>query len=579
MNITLARIPFCPLAIACLAFLGHTRAADALRPNIIVIMADDVGFSDLGCYGGEIDTPNLDLLAANGLRFTQFYNAGRCCPTRASLLTGLYPHQAGMGHMTNARKLEGYQGELNRHCVTLAEVLKPAGYRAYAVGKWHVARNTKPAGPKHNWPLQRGFDRFYGTIAAAGSYFDPGTLTRDNDALSPYSDAGYRPAEFYYTDAITDHATRFIAEHVRDYPGRPLFMYVAYTAAHWPLHAKERDIAKYRGRYDAGYDPIRQARLQKQKRLGLVDDACALSPGLGNWTMVEHRDWEARCMEVYAAQIDCMDQGVGRIVDELRKHGRLDDTLLFFLQDNGGAGEVYGRTEMMTRPAGPVLPPIPLDALRQDVRPTQNRAGMPTMKGPNIMPGPVDTFFSYGEAWASVSNTPFRGLKRFVHEGGIATPLIVHWPARIKDRGSLRNAPGHVMDILATCLDVSGASYPTEKEGNSIKPLEGRSLVPVFDNFVLNHEALYWEHEGSRAVRMGKWKLVAQGPSGQWELYDIEADRAETNNLAEQKKGLVSELIAKWEAYATRTNVLPWVWDPPYRQVTKSASGEPQPRR
>ncbi len=558
----------------CLALLLLASSAVPLvaaekppRPNIIVILSDDMGFSDLGCYGGEIQTPQLDALAAGGVRFTQFYNTARCCPTRASLLTGLYPHQAGIGHMTEDKGLEGFQGELNRRCATIAEVLQPAGYRTYALGKWHVARNTKPDGPRHNWPLQRGFSRFYGTITGAGSFFDPGTLTRDNTALSPFADPEYRPAQFYYTDAISDHAVRFLAEHQRDQSAQPFFMYVAYTAAHWPMHALEKDIAKYRGKYGGGYEPIRQARLAKARQLGLIDPQWERAATAGDWDKVEHKAWESRCMEVYAAMIDAMDQGIGRIVAELKKQGQLDNTLLLFLQDNGGCAETIGRRGNTTRPEKPTLPAIPLTALRQDVIPKQNRAGVPTLNGPGVMPGPEDTYIAYGQGWANVSNTPFREYKHWVHEGGISTPLIAHWPAGIAARGVLRHQPGHLIDIMATCVDVAGATYPAERNGEKITPLEGRSLKPAFASEArdaLARDAIYWEHEGNRAIRADAWKLVAKGPGAPWELYDMVHDRTEQRDLASAEPARVKELSTKWETWARRAHVLPWPWTPQY---------------
>ncbi len=349
------------------ATTGQTPAP--ARPNIVVILSDDMGFSDLGCYGGEIQTPNLDRLAGGGLRFTQFYNTARCCPTRACLLSGLYPHQAGVGHMTEDKGLDGFRGDLNPNCLTIAQVLHEAGYATYAVGKWHVTRYTAPDGQKHNWPLQRGFDRYYGTLQGAGSYFDPGTLARDNTMISPFADPEYRPQQFYYTDAISDHAIHFIDEHHKSKPDRPFFMYVAFTAAHWPMHAPEESVAKYKGKYDGGYEPVRRARFERLKKMGLIRPDCELSPQAGDWEKVEHKAWEARCMEVYAAMIDRMDAGIGRIVNQLEKDHLLDNTLILFLQDNGGCAEAIGRTEDMSRPEKPTLPPIPADQVRLDVRP------------------------------------------------------------------------------------------------------------------------------------------------------------------------------------------------------------------
>lgn len=437
--------PFLPFArlLPCLSVLTMAGSvfADsppAKRPNIVVILSDDMGFSDLGCYGSEIQTPNLDALAHDGVRFTQFYNTARCCPTRAALLTGVYSHQAGIGHMTADKGLDAFSGELNNRCVTIAEVLKPSGYRNYAVGKWHVCRNTTAEGSKHDWPLQRGFERYYGTIAGAGSYFDPDTLTRDNQPTSPFADSDYHPASFYYTDAIADNAVRFATEHARDRSGEPFFMYVAFTAAHWPLQAKENDIAKYKGQYDGGYGAIRQARFAKAAKLGVIDPGWVISPTAGDWDAVRDKTWEARCMEVYAAQVDCLDQGVGRIVDALKKNGQFDNTLLLFLQDNGGCAEDIGREGKAERSGNPSLPVISAEALRTEVIPKQTREGFPILNGKAVLPGPADTYISYGEGWANVSNTPFRLYKHFDHEGGVSTPLIAHWPAGIARRDATR---------------------------------------------------------------------------------------------------------------------------------------------
>lgn len=558
------------LLVVILASPVSLPAAEAPhRPNIVVILSDDMGFSDLGCYGGEIQTPNLDKLAAGGLRFTQFYNTARCCPTRASLLTGLYPHQAGIGHMMEDKGKDSYRGDLNTRCLTIAEALKPAGYRNYAVGKWHVTRHTKPDGPKHNWPLQRGFDRFYGTIHGAGSFYDPFTLTRDNNQISPHADPKYKPTTYYYTDAISDNAVRYIQHHHHDHDDKPFFLYVAYTAAHWPMHALEKDIAKYKGKYDSGYEQIRQVRLEKARKLGLIDEKWAMSPPAGDWTKVKDKAWEARCMEVYAAMIDNMDQGIGRIVEGLRHTGQFDNTLVLFLQDNGGCAEPFGRAAPKTqkeqaRGDKPTLPPMKPEELPKAMVPPQTRDGWPVLMGPGVLPGPADTFIAYGQGWANVSNTPFREYKHWVHEGGISTPLIVHWPAGIKARGELRHQPGHLIDVMATCVDVAGAKYPAENQGGKITPLEGRSLVPAFANNIIEREAIYWEHEGNRAIRVDKWKAVAKSPAGKWELYDMDADRTELHDQAAKESERVKEMVEKWEAWAKRANVLPWIWEPAY---------------
>ncbi len=534
------------------------------RPNIVVILSDDMGYTDIGCYGSEINTPNLDALADGGLRFTQFYNTARCCPTRATLLTGLYAHQAGIGHMMGDKGQDGYRGNLNEHCVTIAQVLGPAGYRNYAVGKWHVTLDRGPEGPKHNWPLERGFDRYYGTIHGGGSYFDPSTLTRDNTQISPYADPEYTPKTFYYTDAISHHAAQFVDDHAEQHAEAPFFMYVAYTAAHWPMHALPEDIARYRHKYDAGYEPIRRTRFEKAARLGVIDRRHGLSPQAGDWNQVEDKAWEAAGMEVYAAMVDRMDQGIGKIVEALRRNGQLDNTLVLYMQDNGGCAENTGR---MPRDGHPNIaradkPPLaPLDAaalLPPNSVPPQTRDGHPVRMGNRVMPGPADTFLAYGRGWANVSNTPFREYKHWVHEGGISTPLVAHWPARIKTGGQLRQQPSHLIDIMATCLDISGATYPEQHGGHAIVPPEGKSLVPAFEDRPIEREALFWEHERNRAVRVGNWKLVAKGARGAWELYDLSVDRAELNNLAETYPERVKSMAKRWERWAVRAKVKPY---------------------
>lgn len=554
------------LLCALLASLGTRLHAAAPRPNIIVIMSDDVGYSDIGCYGGEIRTPHLDALAQGGVRFTRFYNTARCCPTRAALLTGLYSHQAGIGHMVDDRSSTSsaaYTGELSDKAVTLAETLKSAGYATYMAGKWHVTKITKPRihTDKHNWPRQRGFDRFYGTIHGAGSFFDPNTLTRDNDFVSPYADPEYQPHEFYYTDAINDQAARFVTEHKKRSPKQPFFLYMAHTAAHWPMHAKESDIAKYSGRYDAGYDAIRAARLEKMKQLGLLDPRWQISPQAGDWSNVANKQWEARCMEVFAAMLDCMDQGIGRLVATLKMNGQLDNTLILYLQDNGGCEEGIGRNgNFKPRSDAPTLPPLANDFLQPDMIPKQTRDGHPVRQGVGVMPGAADTFIAYGKAWANVSNTPFREYKHWQHEGGISTPLIAHWPKGIANslHGKLETQPAHLIDIMATCVDLAGAAYPKEFNGLTIHPMEGVSLAPAFAGQSINRsQPLFWEHEGNRAILAGDWKLVAKHP-GPWELYDIAADRTEMHDLAKQQPERVHELSAQWDAWAKRVGAMPW---------------------
>ncbi len=572
------KMPCARLLLLCAVLvLAGTQAGAAPRPNIILIMSDDVGYSDVGCYGSEIATPTLDALAQGGVRFTQFYNTARCCPTRAALLTGLYAHQAGIGHMMDDRSAQAgaaYTGDLSKRAVTIAEALKSAGYATYMAGKWHVTKQTKPAGEaeKHNWPKQRGFDRFYGTIHGAGSFFDPNTLVRDNAFISPFADDEYKPAEFYYTDAINDHAARFITEHQERSAEKPFFLYLAHTAAHWPMQAKDADLAKYKGRYDAGYDAIRAARLEKMRRLGLLDPRWPVSPQAGDWSAVKNKAWEARCMEVYAAMLDCMDQGIGRLVETLKKNGQLENTLILYLQDNGGCAENMGRNgPFKPRAEAPTLPPLANDFLQPDMIPKQTRDGFPVRQGAGVMPGGADTYIGYGRNWARVSNTPFREYKHWEHEGGISTPLIAHWPRGIagERRGKLEAQPAHLIDIMATCVDLAGAKYPAEFSGQKIQPLEGVSLAHAFAGQPLKRaQPIFWEHEGNRAIRVGDWKLVSKHPGG-WELYDLAADRTETRDLAAQQPERAKEMAALWEAWAQRVGIRPW----------PLGGGEAQPRK
>ncbi len=551
------------LAITLLVLISGSLFAQ--RPNIVLILSDDMGYSDIGCYGSEIKTPVLDGLAKNGLKFTQFYNTGRCCPTRASLLTGLYPHQAGIGHMVADRGVAGYRGELNDSCATIAEVLQPKGYSTYCVGKWHVTGRTFPETEtgKFNWPLQRGFDRYYGIINGASSLWDPNSLTRDNKSITIRSDGEYQPREpYHFTDAVSDNAVKFIDEHSDD---KPFFMYVAYTAAHWPMHARDRDIQKYEGVYDDGYQGIRQARYEKMRALGVISKEAELSPAVGDWTSVEDKEWESACMEVYAAMVDQMDQGIGRIVEALRKDGKLDNTLIMFMQDNGGCAEAAGRNtkgQRSLRAAGPTLPVIPDDLQHyQASAPSQTRDGYPVRRG-HVMPGPADTYIGYGKNWANVSNTPFREYKHYVHEGGISTPLVVHWPMGIEAKDELRSEPSHLVDLMATCLDVASVGYPETLGNNSLTPLEGLSLRPVFQGQQLDRKMLFFEHEGNRALRIGEWKLVAKGRHGQdevkWELFNISNDRSEMHDLSAVEPERFQRMQKMWREKATAAKALPW---------------------
>ncbi len=495
------------------------------RPNIILMMADDMGFSDIGCYGSEIATPNLDRLARNGTRLTQFYNTARCCPTRAALLTGVYNHQAGIGHMVQETSHPSYRGFLNDSCVTIAEVMKAAGYRTAMSGKWHVGEN------RPHWPTDRGFERYFGLISGASNYFklqEGRQMALDDKPFTPSGE------KFYMTDAFTDHAIDFISGFKQD----PYFLYLAYTSPHWPLHAFPEDIAKYRGKYKKGWDALRRERHERQVRMGIVDAKWKVTdrdPKVPAWELEANQDDMDLRMAVYAAQIDRMDQNIGRLLKHLEATKQLDNTLIMFLADNGGCAEENIANE------------------------NKNPAG------------PVDSFTSYHTGWANASNTPFRLYKHWVHEGGISSPFIAHWPARIRKGGTIdTRQPAHLIDVMATCMDAGGASYPASAK----IPLAGKSMLPIFEGRKRpGHEFIAWEHEGNRAIRQGDWKLVSQRP-GEWELYDLAADRTETNNLASKQPDRVQTMATLWDGWAKRCGVLPWdQYQQLLRQQKKNAKG------
>jgi len=516
------------------------------RPNIIVIMVDDMGFSDISSYGGEISTPNLNQLAENGLRFTQFYNAGRCCPSRASLQTGLYAHKTGLGYMTaQDYGLPGYRADLSLDCITIAEALKMAGYGTYAAGKWHVNRDFGQDGPKHNWPLQRGYDKFFGTLIAAGSYWNPLTLVEGNDYIEP-------EADFYYTEAITEKAVEYINQHEDT---APFFLYVAYTATHWPLHAREQAIAKYKGRFSKGWDQLRLERYERMINMGVIDSSWQLSPRDEHavpWEHVKNQAWQQTRMEAYAGTIDHVDTGVGELVQALKSKGAFDNTIIFFLSDNGGdyTEHLNGEIGNTGKPWG-IMRYVPL----------RTKDGDPVIAGdfPGIALGPENTYGSYGLIWANLSNTPFKKFKTYAHEGGIATPLIVHWPKGIVDKNQWRKQPAHIIDIMATSLDLANLEYPSTFKGHSLEPLDGKSLLGVLQqDHPMEREALFWEHQGNKAVRADDWKLVYSYGEDDWELYDLHSDRTETQNLAEQFPEKVEHLKELYELWANESNVLPW---------------------
>ena len=526
------------------------------RPNILVILVDDLGYSDLGCYGGEIRTPNLDRLAAEGLRFNHFYNTSRSCPTRASLLTGLYQHQAGIGRMTFDDHLPGYRGTLSRDAVTIAEVLKEAGYRTSMIGKWHVAETPLRRDQRQwlahqvyhetfsdlaNYPVNRGFDTHYGIIYGVVDHFDPFSLVEGEVPIKEV------PEGFYMTQALSDRAVREVEEYAKD--DRPFFMYLAYTAPHWPLHALPEDVEKYKDTYKVGWEAIRQARYKRQKELGLFpgqDEFLSERQFKDRWEDNPTAEWDARAMAVHAAMVDRVDQGIGQIIDALRKTRQLDNTLILFLSDNGCSAEncqdmVGGENDRpdMTRDGRTIVYP----------------------RNKDVLPGPETTYASLGARWANVANTPFRYWKAKSYEGGICTPMIAFWPEGIrKNVGGITSEIGHVMDIMATCVELAGATYPTKYKGHDIIPMEGISLAPIFkEGKRKGHEYLGFEHFNERAfLSEDGWKLVRPGEHAKWELYNLNEDRSEMHDLADRYPQKVKEMAEAYEAWARRCMVEPY---------------------
>jgi len=526
------------------------------RPNIVLILADDLGYSDLGCYGGEIQTPNLDYLAANGLRFRHFYNTSRCCPSRASLLTGLYNQQAGIGEMTTARTEPGYRGYITENTVTLAEVLKDAGYHTAMSGKWHVSNTVEqstPAeqlkwlnhqashpyfSPVEQYPVNRGFEKYYGNIFGVVDYFDPFSLVNGTTPVETV------PKDYYHTDAINDTAVSYVKALSKE--DKPFFLYVAHTAPHWPLQALPEDIKKYEQTYKGGWDAIREARYKRMVAQGLIDPKTTpLSPRMNaqlSWDKNPDKEWDARAMAVHAAMVDRMDQGIGRLIQTLRETGKLDNTIIIFLSDNGASPENCMRY-------GPGFD-----------RPGQTRDGKeisyPVKK--DVLPGPQTTFASIGERWANVVNTPYQYAKAQSYEGGVRTPMIAYWPKGIKAKGTFADQLGHVMDFMPTFLNVAKASYPQTYKGHAITPSTGVSLLPAFEGKkAAGHDVLYNEHFNARYVRDGDWKLVSLSGDSTWHLYRINQDETELNDLAAQHPDVVTRMSAQWRQWANTHNVFP----------------------
>ncbi len=508
------------------------------KPNILLIVADDLGYSDLGCYGGEIETPNLDRMAQDGIRMTRFYSTGRCCPSRASILTGLYSHRAGLGYMVNDLGQRGYRGRLADDAVTIGQALQLADYRTFISGKWHLGTND---------PTQYGFEEFFGTLVSAQTFWDPNHYTR---LPRGHNVRKYNDGEFYGTNALTDYALDFINEG-RKTSDKPWFLYLAYNSPHFPLHASKEDIAKYADKYEVGWDEIRQKRHEKMKQLGIISKDTKLTPRspYTNWGETETKvnpAWKdlpedrqkdlARRMAIFAAMVDVMDRNIGRLITDLTNKNELENTLIIFVSDNGACAEwdPYG-FDIRTGPRNILYRGDQID----------------TMGGPG-------TYHSVGSGWANASNTPWRLYKHYNHEGGISGPCIVHWPAGLKRHGDIDHRPGHLIDLMPTLLDAAGASYPEEFQGHSTAPLAGVSMMPLLQGKKVEERVLCFEHEGNRAIIDGRWKLSALR-NQPWELYDLENDRTELVNLASEHPDIVSRLDKEWNEWAEENFVTPLI--------------------
>lgn len=513
--------------------------------NVVIFLADDLGYSDLGCYGGEIKTPNLDLLGNNGIRMSNFHNTPRCSPSRASLLTGLHPHQAGMGILAkDDSEHGGYTGKLNDRCITLAEILKQEGFTTAIRGKWHLTPSNRV--PDDAWPLARGFDSFYGTMTGCGTYYQPGTLTRGTENIEHEADR----EDFFYTDVIADESVDFLKSHKASNPDKPYFLYVPFTAPHWPLHARENTIKEYDGVYEAGWDALRDTRLARQQELGILPTYLELSPrdpGVPSWEDEAFPEWQVRRMAVYAAMVTEMDQAIGRILDQIKENGDWEDTVILFISDNGASAD-----------------PMPLVELqywkqRTDILRHKTKDGRDVRIGndPLVMPGGEDTYLSYGRGWANLSNTPFKLFKLWAHEGGVATPFIAHWPKGNLRNGEIFHQPFQLTDVVPTILELLGANYPKERAGKALLPLVGQSMFQAWKGEDVANPTLWWEHCGNAAIRSGQWKLVRQYDCP-WELYDIDKDRSELHDVSAKHSDVVKDLSAQWEKIADENGVIPF---------------------
>lgn len=526
--------------ILCALTVSLTSCLASERPGFVVIMVDDMGFSDPGCYGGEVDTPHLNQLAAQGLRFTQFYNTARCWPSRASLMTGRYPHEAGHAMMFGGNAPRAYRGTTPQQGRFVSEVLREAGYRTYHSGKWHLQSGMIPRPPagkyrgqgyNDSWPLGRGFDRSY-CVKSQNNFFNPWQIYDEDQLVRRPGDHG----DFYVTDAFSDRAVGYLKEHAEKHSDKPFFLYLAHTAPHFPLHALPADIDRHRQRYKAGWDAIRQQRLKRQREMGLLQ--CELSPRdeesepWDSLTPEQQEMWATR-MAIHAGMVHCVDRGIGRIVDQLRAMNALENTLILFLSDNGASAEYIVRGDG---------------------------------HDPNAPPGSEKTYLCLEVGWSNASNTPFREHKMWVHEGGISTPLIAHWPDGVSKPGRLTHQVGHIIDIVPTLLELAGV------DAAAVKPsVSGRSLAPILRGEQRDpHEFLFWEHTGNKAIRQGDWKLVAEH-QGPWQLFNLATDRSELNDLAGQRRDLVQSLRRQWQTFAKQTGVVDWSSLP---QSRRQPSGE-----
>jgi len=517
-------------------FVRYGAFSQNHKPNFVVIMADDMGYSDLGCFGSEISTPNLDRLAAEGLRMTQFYNSSRCCPTRAALLTGHYPHNAGVGSMNRDLGTSAYQGFLNKSSITIAEGLKTRGYFTMMSGKWHVGDK------EDQWPTARGFDRFFGFIGGTSNYFYPhphkllgNDFVLNGKKLENYTTEN-KPEDYYLTNEFGNYALKFLDEAKEQ--KKPFYLHLTFNAPHFPIQALPEDVAKYRGKYMKGWDILRTDRYKRLVDLGIISDKWPLSPRdtlIPEWNQMretEKDSWDLK-MAVYAAMIDRLDQNVGRVLNKLKEMGVEKNTLVLFFSDNGASHEY----------AYPGRP-------QADQAIAQRIKGLPASD--------PQSYVSYEYNWANLSNAPFRSFKHWENEGGISAPFIAYYPDLIKSR-TINNQPAHVIDIQSTIFDLAGVKYPSVYKGHSLTPPDGLSLKDVFSGKAWKgHDVLYWEHQGNRAVRQGKWKIVSNYPENKWRLFDMDADRTELNDLSQSNREKLRELVDLYTSWASKSGIVDW---------------------